>query len=330
MKKKPIYAFKSILKKEFINFREMRQSQGIKDSHIYVLEMLDSHLVKINHDKKEITSIIIDAWLPEVSTGLATSAVANFIAIYSRFAQYLGNLRISAFVPEYPRPDSSYIPYIFTEREIKNIFSAADNMKVWEGTDRNSVSKYQIPMLLRLLYGCGLRVGEAFSLRLSDFDASSKVIRITKAKGNKERWVPLDETLSTILEKYCKMLFPERGDDPYLFASDVEGKPRTHGWLSWYFPRILENAGIVKLHLPPRRRNICHHCLRHTFAVHSLRQQTLAGIDNYDPTPLISLYLGHHDLSETAGYLHMSAETSVDIIEQTNECSKGLFPGVPK
>jgi len=92
---------------------------------------------------------------------------------------------------------------------------------------------------------------------------------------------------------------------------------------------VLSKAGIDMPTLPPRQRNICLHCLRHTFIVRSFRKQDLAGIDNYDPAASISVYVGHVKLYGTQRYLHMTAENSADIINATTEYSKGMFPSVP-
>ena len=106
------------------------------------------------------------------------------------------------------------------------------------------------------------------------------------------------------------------------------GKPRTAKWAQTNFRHVLEKAGIDLPKLPRKKRNICLRCLRHTFIVRSLRKQDLAGIDNYEPAASISVYVGHHDLIETQRYMHMTAENAIDIINATNEYSKGMFPEI--
>ena len=192
-----------------------------------------------------------------------------------------------------------------------------------------------LTMLLRMLYGCSLRLGEALNLKKSDVDIGNSVLFIRSAKGNRDRFVPLEPTLTNTLSQYYNYLLRDKPNDAWVFESDVAdktrnciGKPRTVDWAQDSFRRVLGKAGIDLPELPRKQRNICLHCIRHTFIVRSFRKQDLAGIDNYDPAASISVYVGHSNLIGTQRYMHMTAENSIDIINATNEHSKGMFPEV--
>lgn len=58
-------------------------------------------------------------------------------------------------------------------------------------------------MLLRLLLGCGFRLGEPLSARVKDVNFSRMTILIRHAKNGRQRIVPMDAALTTMLEKYC-------------------------------------------------------------------------------------------------------------------------------
>ena len=57
-------------------------------------------------------------------------------------------------------------------------------------------------MLVRLLWCCGLRIGEALSLRVSDVDLAESVITVHKAKHNRTRLVPMSESLAAHARRY--------------------------------------------------------------------------------------------------------------------------------
>lgn len=77
-------------------------------------------------------------------------------------------------------------------------------------------------------------------------------------------------------------------------------------------------------------RGVCPHCLRHTFVDHSLARQSVHGVSSYCALPLISLYLGHEDLTETQDYVHLTTNECAEILKKTSEKYGSLFPEVPE
>jgi integrase len=323
---KHIYA--SILKDEMAGFIEMRDNQGFRDANRFILASLDKYLVSQSIGGKSLDAKVVDAWLAYACSDLSSSSKHGYVSYYSAFAKYLRICGICVFVPECVKIRESYVPYVFSEQEVENIISAADNIEI------RKYSKIQFPMLLRLLHGCGLRLGEALSLRKSDVDVNTGVIFIRKAKGNRDRFVPMEPSLTNVFSRYYKCLLQDKPDDAWVFKcyetdadiQDGTDKPRSKEWARYNFRRTLEKAGISLQMLPRNRRNICPNCLRHTFMVRSLRKQDLAGTDIYGLATSISVYAGHRSLTGTQHYLHMTAENSIDIINATNGYSKGMFP----
>ena len=324
--------YTSIFKDEMGEFLKMRENQGFKDRHRFILASLDKYLTSRNIVLKSLTASVVDAWLAETCKGLSTRSVNGYIGYFNAFAKYLSMRGIESFIPEYVRVRDSYVPYIFSGTEVDNIFNAADEINI----GRYVTSQIQFAMLLRILYGCGLRLSEALSLKKSDIDNVNGILFIRGAKGNRDRFVPMESGLSLVLNDYSDYLLRNEPADAWVFeGNDADenrkrtGKPRSLSWGLKLFHKVLFKAGIDLPVLPPRQRNICLHCLRHTFIVHSFRKQDLAGIDNYDPAASISVYAGHMKLIGTQRYLHMTAENSIDIINATTEYSKGMFPLAP-
>lgn len=326
------YIYSSVLKEEFNSYLAIKAEQGYKYKNRYCLESLDQYLVKNNHMEKSIPISLIETWMAEINTNLASRSVETYITYYNGFAKYLSSIGICAFTIEYPLGTSVYTAYIFSQSEIDEIISVADNGK----SSKDKLTKIQFPMLLRILLGCGLRVSEALKLRLADVDINSGTLLIIDAKGHKDRIVPMHPSLTDILEKYCRVLFAGRNDNPFLFESNYRdgrrnciGKPRNNTWVDHNFRRCLLKAEIEQRPYSNQRRGLCPHCLRHTFAVHSYRKQEREGISQYRALPLISLYLGHESLLETQAYIHMTSEISEDIVYHAATKFKGVFPEVP-
>jgi site-specific recombinase XerD len=323
--------YSSVLSGEILDFMELRKSQGIKDeTNVFVLANLDKYLTAIGATEKELSPNMVDKWSSGSFGHLSAKSIGNYISYYNSFAKYLNSLGIPAFIAESPLFNQRYVPYIFTEQELESIFHAADNRKA----TCDQLTRVQFPMFLRIMYGCGLRVGEALALRLSDVDFANGTLFIKCAKGNKDRLVPMDETLTDILKTYCDSIIENNQSDVHLFATNIKkssliGQSRSPSWAQHNFRETLEGAGIDLLEVFAGERNICLYCLRHTFAVNSFRKQGVTEIGDSRVTPLLSIYMGHEELEGTEKYLHMSAENAEDILSLTVACSQGLFPEVP-
>lgn len=328
------YIFESVLKEEFNAFFSLRRSQGIKDQNRFIWEYLDKYLVTSHADEKAMTPEKVEGWISSACIGLKDKSVDCFITSYNAFAKYL----ISVGIPAYIHPHalsmkySKYVPYIFSDGDMARLFSIADSGK----SSKDRLSKVQFPLLLRILYGCGLRLGEALALQLRDIDLESGTLLVRNGKGDKDRLVPMDNSLTSILKMYCTALLLDKPGDAYLFESNYKdgrrncvGHHRSQSWARSNFRNILKLAGISIL-TEKNERGICPHCLRHTFVDHSLAKQNAHGISNYHAFPLISVYLGHEDLTETQDYVHLTTNECNEIIKKTAEKYGSIFPEVPK
>ena len=162
------------------------------------------------------------------------------------------------------------IPEVLTVGEVGRLIGAIDNIKH--------------RLMIKMLYGCGLRVSELVNLKKSDLNFEENLIHIRLAKGRKDRFVKIPESVKEQLESYCKL---EEKDT--LFLSQRGGKLST-ATIQKIIKNFSKKAGIKK--------NISPHTLRHSFATHLLE----AGID----LKIIQKLLGHSDIKTTQIYLHVS------------------------
>lgn len=327
------YAYSSVLKEEFQNFLKFRQAQGFIDKNCYVWQKLDMYLADNAINEKIISSDIVENWISVCCKGLDNGSVESFISMYNAFAKYLNSIDIPAYIQ--PRPLNirrNYTPYIFSYEEIKRLFELADSGR----SSKDKLSKVQFPIIMRMLYGCGLRLGEALVLKKSDVDLVEGTLFVRNGKGDKDRIVPMAPTLSTLVKQYFNATIKEKPDASYVFESNYRdgrrnciGNHRSSSWATGNFSRLLMIAGI-SVPTKNHERGVCLHCLRHTFIQHSLKKHTDNGNTSYQALPMISIYVGHEDLTETQDYVHMTDCISEEIIDKTSNKYKNIFPEVPK
>lgn len=240
------------------------------------------------------------------------------------FMRFLQSVGIKCRIPEIPRAQaSSYAPYIFDEYEWTRIVHEADNLSAslkQIGTDMPIV----FPMIIRLLYTCGLRVSEALFLRVDDIDFDLECLTIHHAKRRRQRIVPMKKSTSDLLMKYCtrRGLLSKSGE--YIFSCSNE-KPPSKCWVQRWFAITLENSEIKQTRANPGNRGICPHCIRHTFAYRSFH----ASADTFENTvPFLSTYMGHENIMETDRYLRFSYELYTDAHDRISEYTGALFPEV--
>lgn len=142
---------------------------------------------------------------------------------------------------------------------------------------------------LMVVYGAGLRLGEACRLELRHIDSARMQIRVEQGKGRKDRYTLLSPRLLQELRSYWRMFRPER----WLFPSSRQpDKPMPGATGQRIFTAAVQRAGL------PGKGGI--HSLRHSFATHLLE----SGVE----ITIVQRLLGHNSMSVTANYLHVRRE----------------------
>lgn len=197
--------------------------------------------------KKKLDGIIVDAWINSLNVGGNTKA--HYVSVYRQFAHYLTGLGYKAYIPPPLQIKRNYTPYVFTSAEMKRLFEACDNIPA-----RRSLTKAEVwlPVMVRMLYGCGLRVGEAVSLQNKDIDWTEGTLLIRAAKGNKDRLVPMSNSLIDVCRTYHSIAhpFPNSEDFFFIITKTTSFNSYPYIWLR----RALEIAGIDRHPHPKQLR----------------------------------------------------------------------------
>jgi site-specific recombinase XerD len=203
-----------------------------------------------------------------------------------------------------PKKPPSGAPYIYTHEELRRLLETAENFS----KPTRQIESDTLRTLLLLLYGAGLRVGEALALNLSDVDLTSAMLTIRDTKFYKTRLVPLGINLNQVLKNYAESRQqadrPQADDSPFLIGKN--GARLAYPTVNRSFNQVRAESGIQRsdgARYQPRL-----HDLRHSFAVHRLTTWYRAGADVQRLLPKLSTYLGHNNLSATQVYLAMTPE----------------------
>jgi integrase/recombinase XerD len=223
------------------------------------------------------------------------------------FFRYLVSRRFLASSPlqePAPRIQRTFRPYIYSHDEMRRLLEAISQ----ENNHRRLLEPETLRMIILLLYGSGLRAGEALRLRPCDINFQDRVLSILGTKFFKSRLLPIGRSLAAALACYAQQRQPARPSDQYppSFFTTRAGKTASLGRLEAAFVRLRERAGIRRPATDRWQPRL--HDLRATFAVHRLVAWYREGADLQTRLPLLASYLGHVNVSGTQAYLPMTHE----------------------
>ena len=165
---------------------------------------------------------------------------------------------------------------------------------------------------LKVIYSLGLRIGEGTNLKVSDIDSDRMFVHIHRAKGNKDRYIPLPERTLKIMRAFWKMhqnpiwLFPAPGRGGQRMPSN--DKPIPISSIQIAFKEACKKVGI--------RKKVSVRHLRHSYATHLLE----AGVS----LRYVQQYLGHEDPKTTMIYTRLIKQDLAEPTRILNEVMKDL------
>lgn len=210
--------------------------------------------------------------------------------------QYVLPYNISPKVPE-------YVPYFFTEEELKRLFSD-EVMGSLQPASLAMSRQYVLPQLFSTIHCCGLRPGEARTLVVGDVDLGHGWIDIKGTKTSRDRRLPIGDTLLEELKKYDLIMQRRLPERTYFFPT-TKNCCYKFSSASIAFTNILKNAGIGQ---SPNGNNARLYDLRHHFVFRNINKWIEEGKDVYALLPYLRLYLGHSSILDTEYYLHWVPE----------------------
>ena len=291
------------------NFKTyLKIERGLSDNSIVSYENDINKLSNFLLDKnKSISPIkvspdIIKEFIYSISNSINPTSQSRIISGLRSFFEYLIFEKYIKTNPlsliESPRI-SRKLPDTLTIKEIDLLISNI-NMSTNEG-ERNMA-------IIETLYGCGLRVSELISLKISDLFFSEGFIKVT-GKGNKQRLVPISKLNKRVIKNYMdnsrkKLKIEEKSKD--ILFLNRRGKKLSRAMIFTIIKRLAKLSDIKK--------NISPHTFRHSFATHLLKN----GAD----LKTIQQLLGHQSITTTEIYMHIDNKMLVKAINKFHPRSK--------
>lgn len=333
-----IYHYNSFLEPYVSMFLEQQKPSVCSFSYAHycgILQHFDQHVIEMGYSDCNFTEEQVYRWINTIEG--KESTVVSYVSCIKSFFTFLGGYGFHPFLPSSPKVPDDYMAYEYTDKEVDLFISIADNYVLCSHPNQINCPhpkgkywniQFELPMVLRILFGCGLRLEEASTLQLRDIDFQDDTLIICKTKSREYRIVPMDPSLATILSQYCTAMGLGANPDAYIFPGTDFSAPIPSYCFRNHFKRVLAKAGIS---LPGRKkheRGPCIHCLRHAFAHRSFMKGTREGWAINDQIPWLSVYMGHRDLRETEKYLKFNSEVFSDAIDPFESYSTDLFPEV--
>ena len=206
---------------------------------------------------------------------------------------------------------SKRLPVVFTKSEVNEVF------RHLQGTEK---------IICSILYGSGLRLGEALNLRIKDLDFDYNQIIVREAKGNKDRITTLPNSIVPDLKAHLNKVYIQHKNDlgkgkgrtqlPFALAKKYPNADKDYYWQYAYpadkFIKDKESGLVFRYHIHESTiqrklkeairkaivlKQASTHTLRHSFATHLLE-------NGYDIRTIQEL-LGHNSLKTTMIYTHV-------------------------
>lgn len=284
--------------KNFQSFLKIERglSQNTIDNYTFDIEKMVFYLSEnqINESPISVSDETIQQFIYEVSKTINPRSQARIISGLRSFFNYM--------IFEDYRNDNPMelveIPKI--GRKLPDTLSTDEIDKIIGAIELNTDQGERNRAMLETLYGCGLRVSELISLRISDLFFEEGFIKV-KGKGDKQRFVPIGNLTQKYIDIYKTTvrshLDIQKGHEDTLFLNR-RGKQLTRAMV---FTIIKDLA--VKINL---KKTISPHTFRHSFATHLL--------ENGADLRSIQLMLGHESITTTEIYVHLDRRHLTDVM----------------
>ena len=264
---------------------ERRMSPNTVTSYCHDVE---EFLKFVGYSPAAITSEDIEHYLGHVtSAGLSKRSTARLLSALRNFFDWCveeGEIKDNPCDRVDAPKLGKYIPSVLSVEEVSSILESVD-LKAPFGKRNRAI--------LEVLYGCGLRVSEAASLKISHVYLTEGFIDVI-GKGDKQRLVPLGEVAAEAIRAYLpeRPAPAERRFEDILFLNKF-GEPLSRVSI---FKLVKDQAMVAGIH-----KEISPHTFRHSFATHL--------IENGADLRIVQEMLGHESILTTEIYTHIDTST---------------------
>jgi integrase/recombinase XerD len=259
---------------------------------------------------------------------MEASSVNHILSVTRGFFRFLvrqGIFKNNPLIDIPPLKEEIIVPFIFSPAQTDQLLKAI--CKKMKRTNATFLSEFAMYMALLLMARCGMRISEPLHLMKHHYRREEGTIYIEKTKFTKDRLIPLPKTVMQEMENYLSARVHLRPEDqnPYLLPGKDQN-PIPDQQVRFLFHDAVREIGISQ----PRKKlgNIIFnppvpHCLRHSFAVNTLKAIKERGQSPQHALPVLAAYLGHATYFNTSVYLRVADASSRNALYDFSLWQKG-------
>lgn len=298
-------------------FIEFKKYMGYKyKTDTIVMNNIKKFLV--DNKTEQITKEVVEKYA-RLNPNIKTNTLARNINVFREFCKYLKMQDIVSYqIPKkfYPQKSKQYIPYIFSDDEIKSILK---NCETLASKGNYSYKRHIIlPLIIRILYQTGMRIGEVLNLKVNNYNEEEGYFLIENSKNNSERIICLPNSLNEKILNYHKK-FHYNTEDEYFFqitktkinTSTIEG---------------LFNKALILSNISKTDDGPVVHCLRHCFIIKSIKNAYEEGKDMNNFLPYLQAYVGHQSIKSLEYYFKLTKNMINDLNPIIEEKIGNIIP----
>ena len=281
----------------------------------WIRRYIHFHKMRLREQLMEEPKAKIELFLSDLAVNGKVAAATQNQAFNALLFLYGQVLHLSLENIQAVRADRPVrVPVVLTVNEVRQV------LQVMTGAPQ---------IVVKLLYGSGLRLMEALRLRVQDLDLEMKQVTVRDGKGAKDRYTTLAEAVIPVLREHLQRVQLIHGEDlargggsvylpgalerkypnaarewrwQYVFpARDLSKDPRSGQIRRHHLDEATINKAIkTAVARMGIQKNVSSHTFRHSFATH--------GLQNGADIRTIQELLGHEDVSTTMIYTHVMGQ----------------------
>lgn len=243
----------------------------------------------------EVSSGMVRTWLASLKEEkISSKSITRKISALKSFFKYcakMGTIEQTPMSTIISPKINKRLPVFVEEKDINTLLNTVEFPDTWKGrTDQ---------LAIHIFYNTGIRLSEL--LNLKENQISQSVIKVT-GKGNKERIIPINKTLFSLINKYLESKNELIAADRNFLLVNVNGRKLYPKYVYLIVKKYLGVVTTISKKSP--------HILRHSFATHLS--------NNGADLNSIKELLGHSSLAATQIYTHNTIERLKDAYKKAH------------
>lgn len=244
----------------------------------------------------QITGSMVRTWLASLKetelTGKTLNRKISSLKSFFKYQIQQGQLNKSPMETVISPKVSKRLPAFVAEQDMEQLLLNLSFAEGWKGLTEKRV--------IQLFYATGMRLSELIQCKETQLDIHKRVVKVL-GKGNKERIIPISETLAKDLADYIKEKPAEAQSNPMLFVTE-KGKALQPRAVYTFVKFYLSQVTTLQKKSP--------HVLRHSFATHLM--------NNGADLNAVKELLGHSSLAATQVYTHNTIEKLKEVFAKAH------------